>query len=356
MEGAIKCYGSADIIHKLKNKDPLFLCVIASTLTSRITGITGAGATPELTDYTPAADVELVMLGEPICLPEIPKTVVEGLAAPTPAVITKACLDLADIPLLVVDAGAAIKPNIPYVKLNESPGGDINKGNAIENSENIFNKGVLLGKTLSKLTDHILIGESTPAGTTTALGVLTAMGYEVDHKISGSTPENPHTLKHNAVENGLLNSGYKAGELVNKPFKAIDAVGDPMIPAVAGIAMGSTVPVTLAGGTQMTAVCAVIKGMSPEYDFSSLSIGTTIFVAEDETSDINFITNQIADIPIIAVDPYFEKSNTKGLVNYTKGSVKEGVGAGGAMLAAMLKNISIEDIRVKTENLCKEIF
>ncbi|MDD3984465.1 MAG: TIGR00303 family protein [Methanobacterium sp.] len=356
MEGAIKCYGSTNIIHKLKNKDSLFLCVIASTLTSRIKGITGAGATPELTDYTPAADVELVMLGKPICLPEIPKTVVEGLAASTPAVITKACLDLADIPFLVVDAGAAIKPNIPYVKLNETPGGDINKGNAIENSEKIFNKGVLLGKTLSKLTDHILIGESTPAGTTTALGVLTAMGYEVDNKISGSTPENPHKLKHSVVENGLLNSGYKAGELVNEPFKAIDAVGDPMIPAVAGIVIGSNVPVTLAGGTQMTAVCAVIKGILPEYDFSSLSIGTTIFVAEDETSDINFITNQIADIPIMAVNPYFEKSNTICLVNYTKGSVKEGVGAGGAMLAAMLKNISIEDIRVKTEDLCKEMF
>ena len=106
-----------------------------------------------------------------------------------------------------------------------------------------------------------MIGESIPAGTTTALGVLTAMGYEVDHKMSGSTPENPHKLKHNVVNNGLKLSGYTAGELKSEPFIAIDAVGDPMIPAVAGIAMGSNVPVTLAGGTQMTAVCAVIKGM-----------------------------------------------------------------------------------------------
>ncbi len=356
MEGVIKSYGSANMIHKLKNKDSLFLCVIASTLTSRIIGITGAGATPELTDYTPAADVELVMLGEPLCLSEIPKTVVGGVAAPTPAVITKASLDLADIPFLVVDAGAAVKPNIPYMNINETPGGDINKGNAVDNSEKIFNKGFILGKNLSKLTDHLVIGESTPAGTTTALGVLTAMGYEVDHKISGSTPENPHLLKHGVVENGLKLSGFKAGELDTEPFKAINAVGDPMIPAVAGIAMGSTVPVTLAGGTQMTAVCAVIKGIAPEFDFSSLSIATTVFVAEDETSDINFIANQISDISIFAVDPYFEKSNTIGLVNYTKGSVKEGVGAGGAMFAAMLKNVSIEDIRIRTEELCREIF
>ena len=356
MNEAIKCYGSSDMIQKLKNKDSLFLCVIASTLTSRITGITGAGATPELTDYTPAADVELVMLGEPLCLSEIPKTVVAGVAAPTPAVITKASLDLADIPLLVADAGAAIKPNLPYVNINETPGGDIKNGKAVVNSEKIFNKGLILGKTLSKLTDHLVIGESTPAGTTTALGVLTAMGYEVDHKISGSTPENPHGLKHRVVAEGLKLSGYVAGELKSEPFVAIDAVGDPMIPAVAGIAMGSSVPVTLAGGTQMTAVCAVIKGIEPDFDFSSLSIATTVFVAEDETSDINFITNQISDISIFAVDPSFEKSEAEGLINYTKGSVKEGVGAGGAMLAAFLKGVPIEDIRIRTEELCRDIF
>lgn len=356
MDEAIKCYGSSDMIQKLKNKDSLFLCVIASTLTSRIIGITGAGATPELTDYTPAADVELVMLGKPLCLSEIPKTVIAGDAAPTPAVITKASLDLADIPLLVVDAGAVIKPNIPFININKTPGGDINNGKGVMNSSEIFNKGFILGQTLSKLTDHLFIGESTPGGTTTALGVLTAMGYEVDHKISGSTPENPHMLKHKVVNNGLKLSGYTAGELKSEPFKAVDAVGDPMIPAVAGIAMGSNVPVILAGGTQMTAVCAVIKGVSPDFDFTSLSIATTVFVAEDETSDINFIANQISDISIFAIDPLFENSSTEGLVNYTKGSVKEGVGAGGAMMAAILKGVSIDEIRIRTEELCKDIF
>jgi uncharacterized protein (TIGR00303 family) len=182
------------------------------------------------------------------------------------------------------------------------------------------------------------------------------MGYEVDHKMSGSTPENPHNLKHSVVINGLKCSGYTAEELKSDPFLAINAIGDPMIPAVAGIAMGSSVPVTLAGGTQMTAVCAIIKSISPNFDFNSLSIATTIFVSEDETSDINFIINQISDISIIAVDPDFEKSDTEGLVNYTKGSVKEGVGAGGAMLAAILKGISVEEIRIKSEELCKEIF
>ncbi len=355
MDQAIKIYGSKENLPELKRKDALFLCAIASTLTSRIPGITGAGATPELTDYTPAADVELILYGEPTCLPEIPQTIVDGAAAPTPAVITKAALELADIPFLVADAGAAIKPNLPYVKINDKPGSDIKTGQAVSNPQLIFEQGKILGKILSRLTDHIFIGESTPAGTTTALGVLQALGYDAWGKVSGSTPENPHSLKQELVERGLMAAGIYGQELQD-PFQAVKAVGDPMIPAVAGIAAGSKVPITLAGGTQMTAVCALLKAVNPGFLFDDLSIATTIYVARDETSDINYLTRQIDDITIIAVDPFFEKSENEGLKNYLNGSVKEGVGAGGAMLAALLRDISMDDIRAQTEKLCREIF
>lgn len=339
-----------------EDADPLFLCVIASTRTSNIPGITGAGVTPELTDYTPAADVELIMHGEPRCLTEIPQTIIEGAAAPTPAVITKASLELADIPFLVADAGAAVKPDVPYFNINTLPGENIQDGQAVINPEKIFNKARILGKTLSKLSDHLFIGESTPAGTTTALGVLTAMGYDGNFKISGSTPQNPHKLKQNTVSAGLKAAGFRSGELASDPFKAVEAVGDPMIPAVAGIVSGSKVPVTLAGGTQMTAVCAVIKGTQKEFDWDRLSVATTIFVAEDESSDINYISRQIADIPIFAVDPHFEKCQNAGLKNYLKGSVKEGVGAGGAMMASLIKGVSMNDIRQRSEEICQKIF
>jgi uncharacterized protein (TIGR00303 family) len=193
------------------------------------------------------------------------------------------------------------------------------------------------------------------AGTTTALGVLEAMGYDAWGKVSGSTPENPHSLKRETVEKGL-----KAAGLMDKipldPYQAVEVVGDPMIPAVAGITAGSTVPVILAGGTQMTAVCAFLKESINDFNFDEVSIATTIFVAKDETSDINFIARQIAPLNIFAVDPGFEKSENHGLVNYTKGVVKEGVGAGGAMLAASLKGVSVDDIRLKTEELCQKIF
>lgn len=352
----IKCYGSPLILDNLKKKNPLFLCVIATTKTSRIPKITGAGATPKLTDYTPAADLELVICGKPKCLPEIPKTVVGDEPAPTPAVITKTCLEIADIPIMVADAGAEVKPDVPYIKLGEKPGEDIRTGNAVENAGELFEKGVMLGKTLSKITDHLIIGESTPAGTTTALGVLTALGYDAKQKVSGSMPENPHDLKYKTVMEGLKAAGYEEGNVVEDALRAVEIVGDPMIPAVAGIVTGASIPVTLAGGTQMTAVCSVVKGVDPEFDFSNLCIATTIFVAEDETSDINYISRQIADYSIFAVDPQFEKCENAGLKNYINGSVKEGVGAGGAMMAALLKGVTIDEIRLKTEEFCREIF
>jgi uncharacterized protein (TIGR00303 family) len=345
--------------HKFPEKDefnPLFLCVLASTQTAKIPGITGAGATAELTDYTPAADVELIVHGKPLCLPEIPQTLVEGTAAPTPAIITKASLELADIPFLVVDAGAYVKPDLPYINLNNKPGGSIETGRAVSNPEKIFTRGKILGETLSKLTNHLFIGESTPAGTTTALGLLTAMGYDGNHKVSGSMPLNPHELKQKIVSDGLKAAGFKVGDLRDDPLKAIEILGDPMIPAVAGLVAGSRAPITLAGGTQMTAVCAVIKELIPNFNWDNLSIATTIFVARDETSDINYISRQIADYSIYAVDPHFEKCSNEGLKNYITGSVKEGVGAGGAMLAALLKGVSMDEIRVKTEELCEEIF
>jgi NaMN:DMB phosphoribosyltransferase len=43
---------------------------------------------------------------------------------------------------------------------------------------------------------------------------------------------------------------------------------------VAGITAGSEVPVILAGGTQMTAVCAVLKELFPDFNWNMLSIAT----------------------------------------------------------------------------------
>ncbi len=150
----------------------------------------------------------------------------------------------------------------------------------------------------------LIIGESIAAGTTTALGVLKALGYEANEKVSGSMPHNPHDLKSDTVNEGLKNAGIEPGEA--DAMQAIGAVGDPTIPAIAGLVLGSDIPIILAGGTQMAATCAVIKSIQPTFDFSRINLATTVFVASDETADLFGILNQIDDnITVNVVDPRF---------------------------------------------------
>ena len=71
---------------------------------------------------------------------------------------------------------------------------------------------------------------------TTALGVLTALG--IDAKQSSSMPQNPHDLKNRTVSEGLKNANISFGSLCNDPLRAVSFLGDPMMPAVAGMVDG----------------------------------------------------------------------------------------------------------------------
>ena len=164
------------------------------------------------------------------------------------------------------------------------------------------------------------------------------MGINARGKVSSSMPENPHGLKNETVKAALAASGASFGSLANDPVKAISCLGDPMMPAFAGLVIGAAaeVPVLMAGGTQMTSVLAVVNALNPDV-LCNVAIGTTRWVASDSSSDICGIVAQIADVPVLAADLDFAPSQFSGLHAYEKGIVKEGVGAGGASIAAMAK-------------------
>ena len=88
MIDGVTTYGSSELLDEIKYTEPVFICTIGTTETSKIEGITGAGADPELTEYTPAADVELMVLGQVRCMDNIAQTVIGDAAAPTPAIRT----------------------------------------------------------------------------------------------------------------------------------------------------------------------------------------------------------------------------------------------------------------------------
>jgi len=223
--------------------------------------------------------------------------------------------------------------------LGGKPGGDIRIGKAVDNVEEILSRAKIAGENLSRTADYLVVGESIPGGTTTALGVLLAMGTDAKGKVSSSMPSNPHELKIKTVEEGLKASKIEFGALAKDPIKAISCVGDPMIAAFAGLVLGASdkVPVLMAGGTQMGAVLAVIKALNPNV-LNNVALGTTRWITTDKTADLKGIITQIADIPILAADLNFSQSRFEGLRAYEAGVVKEGVGAGGAATAAMAKS------------------
>ncbi|MCR6691711.1 MAG: TIGR00303 family protein [archaeon YNP-LCB-003-016] len=325
-----------DFIKRIEGKKPLFIHVIGTTETAKIPGISAAGKYPELTDYTPAADAELLLLGSCKCIPGVPTTP-EGI--PTPALITMSALRLADVPTLIVSGGVKIRPHIPFIDLGGKSGGDIRSGKAVADAEEILVRARIAGENLSKLADYLVIGESVPGGTTTALAVMLAMGVDARGKVSSSMPYNPHELKIRVVEEGLRNSGIKFGSLSNDPITAISCVGDPMMPAFAGLVLGAArrSPVLMAGGTQMCAILAIVKALDQTI-LQNIAIGTTRWLISDRSADLKGIVSQIADVPIMAADLDFARSKFNGLRVYEEGFVKEGVGAGGASIAAMAKS------------------
>ena len=338
-----------NLLRKIIKKNPLFLCTIGITETAKIQGISAAGENPEITDYTPPADVELLHLGKCKCIPGVPVTP-DGI--PTPALITMTALKLADIPSLVISAGLKIKPDVPFVELGGKPGRDIRTGRAVANAEEVLNRAKIVGENLSKTADYIVIGESIPGGTTTTLSLLMAMGFDAEGKVSSSMPNNPHRLKIKTAKEGIKAAGIKKGDLTQDPLKAISTVGDPMQPAFAGLVLGAAkkVPVILAGGTQMAAVLAIINGIDSKI-VDNIGIGTTRWIINDLNSNLINLVNQIADIPIFAANLNFTGSELEGLKSYEKGIVKEGVGCGGATISAMLKN----DGRITKEEMLRQI-
>jgi uncharacterized protein (TIGR00303 family) len=326
----------AALLEQLEGKSPLFTCVIGVTETAKIQGISAAGANPEITDYTPPADVELLQLGKCKCIPGVPVTP-DGI--PTPALITMSALKLADIPTLVISAGLKVKPFVPFVELGGSPGRDIRTGNAVDNAEEVVNRAMIAGENLSKTADYLVVGESIPGGTTTALSVLLAMGVNAKGKVSSSMPLNPHELKTRTAEAALKAAGVELGEFADDPIKAVSTVGDPMQPAHAGFVVGAAknVPVIMAGGTQMAAVLAVVNALNPDV-LGNVAVGTTRWIVNDKTSDLKGLVAKIADVPLLAADLDFSQTKFDGLKAYEAGVVKEGVGCGGASIAAMLKS------------------
>lgn len=317
-----------NFIDSVKSGRTLFSFVISYTETSEIPGITFAGADKDSIKFTPPADAEYLHYGYCKTIDKIPMTP-DG--KPTPGLLTKTALESASISHLTINAGSKIKPQLPFIESGLPFGKNISIQDAMTDSivSHAVEYGQILGRSLASLTDCLVIGECIPGGTTTALALLRALDY--DAKVSSSIPDNPVELKNQIVTSAL--------ERVDSehPYSIVAKIGDPMIPFVAGMlsSASSISKVMLAGGTQMAAVLAFASkiGFSEE----NTAIGTTSYITNDKSANFNEIVQNIADIPIISVDPGMKNSKFPGLRAFSEGFAKEGVGAGGSIISSMLK-------------------
>jgi uncharacterized protein (TIGR00303 family) len=337
-----------DFLEGLEKKQFLFSLVISYTETCTIPGITIAGKNADLLQYTPPADAEFLNFGYCKCVDAVP---VSPDGKPTPGLLTKTALESASIPNVVINAGSKITPMMPYFETGLTYGKNIAVETAmsLDTVSHAVEYGRMIGRCLGSTTDCLVIGESIPGGTTTAQAVLTGLGFEA--KVSSSMDQNPVHLKNKIATEALNRLDSK------DPFSIVSGVGDPMIPTIAGILSTASLQtkVILAGGTQMAAVLAFAK--TAGYNRENTAIATTSYIIDDVSANLVDTVRQIDQVPIFGVRLALGSSKLAGLKAYANGFVKEGVGAGGASLAAMMKvGIDSAHLLQLTEKQCEEIF
>jgi uncharacterized protein (TIGR00303 family) len=313
-------------------RSPLFAGILANTLLSTVPGISGAGPGPEKTLLTPNLDAELITDGRITSTTGNPNT---PTGCPTPATITRAMMVLTGMKPLFINAGLRFTPSVPCLDAYGDVAGDPRTADALPSAARLFAQGERIGSFLDTQCDLLVLGECVPGGTTTALCLLRALGYEAS--VSSSFVSNPVTIKEEVCRLALERT--RAGGAA-APLDLVRSLGDPMMPVAAGIARRYTGTLVLAGGTQMLAVSALIRALGQQLP----RVVTTSYVRDDPTANVQALAERIG-VHVTYVDPGFGDLGHAGLARYCIGEVKEGMGAGGAMYLAHLLGHSPEAIR-----------
>ncbi len=354
----IRAYGSQATawLERYRGKRPHFICTLGFTETALIPGISAAGATPADRALTALADAEFLALGVQ-ANPQYPLPPL--VAGVSPAVISRAVVAALGIPVTIVNAGLAQTPNVAHLDLGQSPACCVSSGKAmtIEQVEALFNAGLAWGDLWSRSSDYLILGECVVAGTTTALAMLVGLGIPAWGLVNSSHVSCNHDQKAAIVHQGLAHLNHPT------PVELVAAIGDPMQPFVAGVAIAAShhCGVLLAGGTQMLAVYALARHLSKlslgkPWVEQNIAVGTTRWVIDDGTGNTLGLAEAIAPLSLLATQLNFSQSAYEPLRRYEQGFVKEGVGAGGCAIAAhLLANWQMGDYLGAIEGLVKHL-
>ena len=344
--------GNIDFIESLRGKKATFILALSNTRTANIEGITQAGISGMI-HLTPTLDSEFVSTGEVRSLENIAET---PKGVPTPALITRAVHLLAPYGRIeLLNLGLEVSPKIKHFKIHNfdiNPSQSIAKGANIDAQE-LFQKGIAFGQKYECKDEYIILGESVPSGTTTAMATAIGLKYKAKECFSSSFKNVPNDIREKTLKLALSHIGEK-----DDIFAVLSKVADNMLIFNAGFILGlnNKIPIILAGGTQMAGVLLIVDRvlqlMGGTMESSNLALCTTKWVAEDEHSDIKSLL-ELLRFPINAYysDFDFALSEHPALKLYDEGEAKEGVGAGGALIYGMLHGLSNAQITQQVEAL-----
>ena len=241
----------------------------------------------------------------------------EGI--PTPAIITRASLERIGVRVMVVDAGLATNPQVPFFSCNLGASRDP----SVERALPEFHKAMEFGKYIGSLISGyraVFIGESVPGGTTTAQAVMNCLGN--DFNTSSSLPHNPDMEKLKIIS--------KAQQRVdNSELDAEQCIveyGDYMMPVALGISRSlRDNTVVYCGGTQMANVFDLDRRVNQPT--GKRYVATTRWVMEHRPETMKRL---VGTENVIVSKINFSTMPQQGLREYENGHVREGAGMGGA--------------------------
>lgn len=320
-----------------------FLLAASVTKTCEIEGITQAGI-PGKIPLTPTLDAEFISDEKVHSMPELAET---PTGVPTPALITRAVHNLSAFSSIeILDLGLESLPKncITHnfdIKESES----IATGAKIDAKE-VFLKGMDFGRTYELKGSYLILGESTPSGTTTATASALALGYDLRNDFSSSFLNVPDDIREKTINEAL---SLVTQDMTN--FEKLSLVSDNMLLFCAGFLLEASrrFHVVLGGGTQMAA-CLLIadslrEDMLMRIKSDNITLATTLWVNNDKNSNIQNILSKLSYTPHAIYTTFsFSNAEIPVLKKYDEGEAKEGVGAGASLAYATHCNVKNNEI------------
>ena len=320
-----------------------FLLAASVTKTCEIEGITQAGI-PGKIPLTPTLDAEFIVTQKLFSMPELAET---PSGVPTPALITRAIENLNPFSTIeILDLGLEIKPQQTQLhNFNIAPSESIATGAKIDAKE-VFQKGMAFGRSYDLKGSYLILGESTPSGTTTATASALALGYDCADDFSSSFLNVPNSIKSKTINAALSLTNDNMSR-----FEKLSLVSDNMLIFCAGFLLEASrrFHVVLAGGTQMAACLLIADALREDVlmrlKSDNVTLATTQWVARDENSDIAHILSHLSYTPHAVYTEFsFANAEIPVLKKYDEGEAKEGVGAGASLAYGAANGLTNEEI------------